>query len=80
VSVAGLTLRSLRLILDELGGLGRTLHQLEQQAGIEAARRKHDTENLHGLLRRTAAIERALALTELSRPPRVSRARPLGPT
>jgi hypothetical protein len=43
------------------------LRRIEQQAGEQAARRAGDSENLHGLLKRVASIERILAVTELRR-------------
>jgi hypothetical protein len=74
-------LRNLRReIVDELGALSRALRRIEQHAGEQAARRANDSENLRGLLKRVASIERALALTELSKPLRVSRRRPQGAT
>jgi hypothetical protein len=48
-----------------LGGLSRSLRRIERHAGEQEARRAHDSENLHGLLRRVAGIERILAVTEL---------------
>ena len=54
-------------MLDELGALARSLRRIEQQAGEQAARRAGDSENLHGLLKRVASIERILAVTELRR-------------
>jgi hypothetical protein len=74
-------LREFRIqMLDELGALSRTLRRMEHLAGEQAARRASDSENLHGLLKRVASIERALELTQLSQPARASRRRPLGTT
>jgi hypothetical protein len=61
----------------ELGNVAMSLRKIERHADDQAARRASDSEVLHGLLRRVTSIERSLALTELSRPPRVNRRRPL---